>query len=100
MVIVATVRALKYHGGASLKELTIENLDALEKGMANLDKHIENMQGFGLPVVVAINKFISDTDAEVMMIKKHVESRGERAEVSEGWEKGGDGTMKLAESVV
>jgi formate--tetrahydrofolate ligase len=100
VVIVATVRALKYHGGAALTELTKENLDALKKGLANLDKHIENMQGFGLPVVVAINKFISDTDAEVSMIKKHVESKGERAEVSEGWEKGGLGTMKLAEAVV
>jgi formate--tetrahydrofolate ligase len=100
VVIVATVRALKYHGGAALNELTVENLDALKKGLTNLDKHIENMQGFGLPVVVAINKFISDTDAEVSMIKSHVESKGERAEVSEGWEKGGNGTMKLAEAVV
>ena len=100
VVIVATVRALKYHGGASLNELTIEDLTALNKGLANLDKHIENMQGFGLPVVVAINKFISDTDAEVDMIKKHVESKGERAEISEGWEKGGAGTEKLAEAVV
>jgi formate--tetrahydrofolate ligase len=100
VVLVATVRALKYHGGVSLKELTTENLGALKKGMDNLDKHIENMQGFGLPVVVAINKFISDTDAEVEMIKAHVESLGERAEISEGWEKGGDGTIKLAEAVV
>jgi formate--tetrahydrofolate ligase len=100
VVIVATVRALKYHGGADLGELTKENLEALKKGLANLDKHIENMQSFGLPVVVAINKFVSDTDAEVEMIKKHVESKGERAEVSEGWEKGGAGTMKLAEAVV
>jgi formate--tetrahydrofolate ligase len=100
VVIVATVRALKYHGGVALTELTKENLEALKKGLANLDKHIENMQAFGLPVVVAINKFISDTDAEVEMIKTHVESKGERAEVSEGWEKGGMGTMKLAEAVV
>ncbi len=100
VVLVATVRALKYHGGVSLKELTNENLDALKKGMVNLDKHIENMQGFGLPVVVAINKFITDTDAEVEMIKSHVEGLGERAEISEGWEKGGEGTMKLAEAVV
>ena len=100
VVIVATVRALKYHGGVALTELTKENLEALKKGLANLDKHIENMQAFGLPVVVAINKFISDTDAEVQLIKAHVESKGERAEVSEGWEKGGMGTMKLAEAVV
>lgn len=100
VVIVATVRALKYHGGASLNELTVENLDALEKGLPNLDKHIENMQSFGLPVVVAINKFISDTDAEVNMIKNHVESKGERAEISEGWEKGGAGTENLAKAVV
>jgi len=100
VVIVATVRALKYHGGVSLKELTTENLEALEKGLSNLDKHIENMQGFDLPVVVAINKFISDTDAEVNLIKKHVESLGERAEISEGWEKGGAGTLNLARAVV
>ena len=100
VVIVATVRALKYHGGVGLKDLTTENLDALKKGLSNLDKHIENMQGFGLPVVVAINKFVSDTDAEVNLIKKHVEAKGERAEISEGWEKGGAGTVNLAKAVV
>jgi len=100
VVIVATVRALKYHGGVSLKELTTENVEALGKGLSNLDKHIENMQGFGLPVVVAINKFITDTDAEVNLIKNHVEAMGERAEISEGWEKGGEGTLELAKAVV
>lgn len=100
VVIVATVRALKYHGGVSLKELTTENVDALGKGLSNLDKHIENMQGFGLPVVVAINKFVTDTDAEVNLIKAHVEAMGERAEISEGWEKGGAGTIDLAKAVV
>ena len=100
VVIVATVRALKYHGGVSLKELTTENVEALGKGLSNLDKHIENMQGFGLPVVVAINKFVSDTDAEVNLIKAHVEAMGERAEISEGWEKGGAGTIDLAKAVV
>lgn len=100
VVIVATVRALKYHGGVSLKELTTENVEALGKGLTNLDKHIENMQGFGLPVVVAINKFVTDTDAEVNLIKKHVEAMGERAEISEGWEKGGAGTIELAKAVV
>ena len=100
VVIVATVRALKYHGGVSLKELTTENVEALGKGLSNLDKHIENMQGFGLPVVVAINKFVTDTDAEVNLIKNHVEAIGERAEISEGWEKGGAGTMDLAKAVV
>ena len=100
VVIVATVRALKYHGGVSLKELTTENVEALGKGLTNLDKHIENMQGFGLPVVVAINKFVTDTDAEVNLIKDHVEAMGERAEISEGWEKGGAGTLDLAKAVV
>jgi len=100
VVIVATVRALKYHGGVSLKELTTENVEALGKGLTNLDKHIENMQGFGLPVVVAINKFVTDTDAEVNLIKAHVEAMGERAEISEGWEKGGAGTIDLAKAVV
>jgi formate--tetrahydrofolate ligase len=100
VVIVATVRALKYHGGVSLKELTTENVEAVGKGLSNLDKHIENMQGFGLPVVVAINKFVTDTDAEVNLIKSHVEAMGERAEISEGWEKGGAGTIELAKAVV
>ncbi len=100
VVIVATIRALKYHGGQDLKSLTTESADNVKKGLENLGKHIENMQQFGLPVVVAINKFVSDTDAEIAIVKEYVESKGERAEVSEGWEKGGDGTQELAHAVV
>ncbi|MFT4985474.1 MAG: formate--tetrahydrofolate ligase [Flavobacteriales bacterium] len=100
VVIVATVRALKFHGGQDLKSLTTANVDNLKKGLVNLGKHIENMQQFGLPVVVAINKFVSDTDEEIAAVKSFVESKGERAELSEGWEKGGDGTQDLARAVV
>ncbi len=101
VVIVATVRALKYHGGQELKELKTENLDALEKGMKNLEKHIENMWSFGLPVVVAINKFITDTDQELALIKDKCSGMSSvRVSICEGWEFGGDGTTDLAEQVV
>lgn len=100
VVIVATVRALKYHGGKDLKLLKEEDLNALKAGIENLNKHIENVQSFGLPIVVSINRFISDTDAEINYIKEHVQALGERAEVCEGWEKGGDGATALAQAVV
>lgn len=98
-VIVATVRALKYHGGVSLKELMIENLNALEKGLANLDKHIENVQSFGMPVVVSINRFVSDTEGELSMIRQHCQSLGIEVTVSNGWAEGGKGCAELAEKV-
>ncbi|MGB0524862.1 MAG: formate--tetrahydrofolate ligase [Flammeovirgaceae bacterium] len=100
VVIVATVRALKYHGGKDLKSLKEEDLEALKKGIANLEKHIENVQSFGLPIVVSINRFVSDTDAELDFIKRHVEGMGERAEIFDGWEKGGAGATALAQAVV
>ena len=101
VVLVATVRALKYHGGQDLKELTTENVDNLKDGMSNLDKHIENIQSFGLPVVVAINKFISDTDSEIEAIKDHCRSKeGVKVALCEGWEHGGDGCTDLAQEVV
>jgi len=101
VVLVATVRALKYHGGQDIKELTTENVDTLITGMSNLDKHIENIQSFGLPVVVAINKFVTDTDAEVAALKDHCNSiEGVKVALCEGWEHGGDGCTDLAQEVV
>lgn len=98
VVIVATVRALKHHGGA--KELSIENIDALSKGIENLDKHIENMKKYNLPVVVAMNKFVSDTDEELSYIKSHCENLGVPVSLCEVWEKGGNGGIDLANKVV
>lgn len=100
VVIVATIRALKYHGGADLKELTTENLEALDKGIPNLEKHIENMQSFGLPVVVSINAFSSDTDAELNLVKERCDKLGVKAAISTGWADGGAGCTELAEYVV
>lgn len=98
-VIVATIRALKMHGGVPKAELSKENTEALEKGFANLKVHIENMKKFGMPVVVAINKFITDSDAEIALLTKLVSENGGTAVLSEGWEKGGKGTTELAAKV-
>ena len=98
IVLVATIRALKHHGGAL--ELNKEDLDALNKGFDNLDKHIENMKKYNVPVVVAINKFSSDTDKEVELIKKHCEDMGVDISLCEVWEKGGEGGKDLAEKVI
>lgn len=101
IVLVATVRALKYHGGQDLKELTTENTDALKTGMSNLDKHLENLQTFGLPVVVAINKFATDTDSELKVLFDHCKAKdGVSIALCEGWEKGGEGCTDLAREVV
>ena len=101
VVIVATVRALKYHGGQDLKELKTPNVEALTKGLNNLEKHIENMWSFGLPVVVAINKFISDTDEELEVIRERCSQMASvRVALCEGWEFGGEGTTDLARQVV
>lgn len=99
-IIVATVRALKMHGGVEKGFLSKENLSAVEKGFANLKVHIENMGKFGLPVVVALNKFITDTDAEVKLVKKLCRECGSEAVLCEGWEKGGKGAEDLAYTVV
>jgi formate--tetrahydrofolate ligase len=100
VVIVATIRALKYHGGEKLADLSKENLEALEKGFENLDKHIENMEYYNFKPVVAINKFSSDTDAEVELLKKHCESKGVVVALNDAWAQGGDGAIELAEKVV
>ena len=100
IVIVATVRALEYNGGAKLADLNEENLDALKKGMANLNRHIKNMQLYGLPIVVAINHFVSDTDKEVQMIKDDCAKQNVEAILTDAWAKGGKGTHDLANKVV
>ena len=100
VVIVATIRALKMHGGVAKTDLSTPNCQALEKGFANLKTHIENIAKFGLPSVVAINKFITDTDEEIALIEKLCESVGSKAVLSEGWGKGGEGTTELARAVV
>ncbi len=100
VVIVATVRALKMHGGRKKTELAREDLDALSKGMTNLEKHIENIAAFGLPSVVAINRFPTDTEAELALVKEKCEKLGASVALSEVWEKGGEGGIELAEKVV
>ncbi len=100
-VIVATVKALKYHGGANVKELANEDLAALERGMENLKRHLSNMQDkFGLPCIVAINHFDQDTDAEIDLIKTSVESFGAKAIVAKHWAEGGAGAEDLAQEVI
>lgn len=100
VVLVATVRALKYNGGVAKKDLGEENLEALKKGIVNLEKHIENVQKFGVPVVVTLNSFVTDTDAENEYIKNFCEERGCEFALSEVWEKGGEGGIALAEKVL
>lgn len=100
IVLVATVRALKYNGGIQKDQLNIENLDALSKGIGNLEKHIENLQKFGVPVIVTLNSFISDTDAEISYIKKFCEERNCEFEIADVWKKGGAGGVDLAKKVL
>lgn len=100
VVIVATIRALKMHGGVSKSELSLPNTNALEKGFANLEAHIQNIAKFGLPAVVAVNKFVSDTDDEIALLEKLCAKAGSKAVLCEGWEKGGDGARELAQAVV
>ena len=99
-VLVATIRALKMHGGVDKDNLSKENVTAVEKGSANLLKHIENLKKYGLPIVVAINAFVTDTKAEMDIVKKVCEKVDINAVVSEHWEKGGDGAVDLANNVV
>ena len=100
IVLVATVRALKYNGGVDKANLCEENLDALKKGICNLEKHIENLQKFGVPIVVTLNSFITDTEAEYEFIKNFCEERGCEFALSEVWAKGGEGGKALAEKVL
>ena len=100
VVIVATVRALKMHGGMNKKELANENLDALRKGIANLEKHIENIRKFGLPAIVAINAFPTDTKAELDLLREICEAKGVKVALSEVWAKGADGGIELANGLV
>jgi len=100
VVIVATVRALKYHGGAKLSSLNNENTDFLIRGFDNLDKHIENMRYFGFRPVIAINRFDSDTAAELDLLIKHCESRNVKVALNEAWAEGGEGAVDLAYKVL
>lgn len=99
MVLVATIRALKYHGGVPREELTKPNLKALEAGFVNLEKHIENTKIFGVPAVISLNKFISDSDEEIRWVMQKCEALGVDIALSEGWEKGGAGMVDLAKKV-
>ena len=100
VVIVATVRALKYNGGVAKEDLSNENLEALKKGIVNLEKHIENIKLFGVPVVVTLNNFVSDTKAEVDFIRDFCESRNCEFAVSKVWEEGGKGGVELAQKIL
>ena len=100
VVIVATIRALKMHGGVKKDELKNENVDAVKKGLVNLERHIENIQKFGLPVTVAINHFVLDTDKEINEVTQFCEQKSIKASISKHWEKGGEGATNLANDVV
>ena len=100
VVLVATIRALKYNGGVPKAELSNENLEALKKGIVNLEKHIENLQKYGVPVVVTLNSFVSDTKAETDFVENFCKERGCEFALSEVWEKGGEGGVALAEKVL
>ncbi len=100
VVLVATIRALKYHGGVKLSDLGNENLEALAKGFENLDKHIENMHYYGFRPVVAINQFSSDTAAEIELVKKYCEEHNVKVAVNSAWADGGKGAIELARAVI
>lgn len=100
VVLVATIRALKYNGGVPKAELNEENVEALKKGICNLEKHIENLHKFGVPVVVTLNSFITDTEAENEFVKSFCENKGCEFAISKVWEKGGEGGIPLAEKVL
>ena len=100
VVLVATIRALKYNGGVAKADLNAENLEALEKGIVNLEKHIENLQKYGVPVVVTLNSFVTDTKAETDFVENFCRERGCEFALSEVWGKGGEGGIALAEKVL
>jgi len=100
VVIVATIRALKYHGGAKKEEFSVPNVEYLKKGLANLDKHIENMKYFGFKPVVALNRFDSDTEEEIELVRERCAEYGVEMAINEGWARGGEGAIELAEKVL
>ncbi|OUP01567.1 formate--tetrahydrofolate ligase [Drancourtella sp. An210] len=100
VVLVATIRALKYNGGVAKADLNEENLEALKKGIVNLEKHIENLQKFGVPVVVTLNSFVSDTEAEKAYVKQFCEERNCEFAIADVWGRGGEGGIELAEKVL
>ena len=100
VVLVATVRALKYNGGVAKENLNTEDLDALKRGIVNLEKHIENIAKYKIPCIVTLNRFVSDSEAELLYVKKFCEDRGCEFAISEVWEKGGEGGISLAEKVL
>lgn len=100
VVLVATIRALKYNGGVAKGDLSVENLLALQEGIVNLEKHIENLHKYGVPVVVTLNSFVTDTPAEIEFVRNFCQERGCEFAISEVWEKGGDGGVSLASKVL
>ena len=100
VVLTTTIRALKYHGGANLNSLTDENVDALKKGLPNLEKHLENIKQFNIVPIIAINKFVTDSDSEVAIIEEFAATNKVRFALAEVWEKGGNGALDLAKQVV
>jgi len=100
VVITTTIRALKYHGGADLKELTAPNVDALKKGLPNLEKHLENVQQFNITPIISINNFVSDSEEEIAIIKAFAKEKGVRVALAEVWAKGGKGALELAQHVI
>jgi Formyltetrahydrofolate synthetase len=100
VVLVATIRALKHHGGASKADLSTENLECLSKGLDNLGKHIENINKYGVPMVVAINRFLSDTDEEIKLIENYCKEMHVKVALSDVWAKGGEGGIELANEVI
>ncbi len=100
VVLTTTIRALKYHGGAKLDELTVENMEALKKGIPNLEKHIENIKQFNVKPIIAINRFVSDFDAEIELIRETANKLGVAVALAEVWAKGGEGALELAQKVV
>lgn len=100
VVLVATIRALKYNGGVKKENLSEENLDALKKGVVNLEKHIENLQKYNVPIIVTLNSFVTDSEAETEFVRSFCEERGCEFALSEVWEKGGEGGIELANKVL
>ncbi|MNI39782.1 Formate--tetrahydrofolate ligase [compost metagenome] len=100
VVLVATIRALKHHGGVAKDKLNVEDIEALNKGIENLGKHIENIKKYGVPMIVAINKFVTDTEDEIKAIKEYCHSIGVKVSLSEVWAKGGDGAIELGNEVL